>query len=177
MSSTAVDTSENWFEPDELAYLRRRVPFSYIDVVPVRTDDTGTVTEIGLLLRATGDGRITRCLVSGRVLFHERIRDAIARHVEKDLGPMALPLIPVSPAPFTIAEYFPTPGAAPFHDERQHAISLAYVVPVTGTCEPQQDALDLSWYTPDELRDNAILAELTDGRDELVRRALAHCGV
>ena len=111
--------------------------------LPVRVDDRGQVTAIGLLLRVSDDGRIMRELVSGRVLHHERLRDAILRHVEKDLGPMALPRVPVSPQPFTIAEYFPTPGVTPFHDPRQHAVSLAYVVPVTGDCAPQQDALDL----------------------------------
>lgn len=28
------------------------------------------------------------------------------------------------------------PGMGPFTDDRQHAVSLAYVVPVTGTCDP-----------------------------------------
>mgnify|MGYP002382469051 CR=1 FL=1 len=39
-------------------------------------------TGIGLLLRVSDDGRITRELVSGRVLHHERLRDAILRHLE-----------------------------------------------------------------------------------------------
>ena len=61
----------------------------------MRVDDRGRVTAIGLLLRVSDDGRIMRELVSGRVLHHERLRDAILRHVEKDLGPMALPRVPV----------------------------------------------------------------------------------
>ena len=142
----------------------------------MRVDDRGQVTAIGLLLRVSDDGRIMRELVSGRVLHHERLRDAILRHVEKDLGPMALPRVPVSPQPFTIAEYFPTPGVTPFHDPRQHAVSLAYVVPVTGDCAPQQDALDLAWITPDEARDPLLLAELDRGHDVLLRQALAHLG-
>ena len=109
---------------------------------------SGQVTSVGLLLRATGQGTITRALVSGRVLYKERVRDALLRHLEKDLGPLALPRVPLSPQPFTIAEYFPTPGVTPFHDPRQHAVSLAYVVPVEGDCVPQQDALELTWFTP-----------------------------
>ncbi len=72
--------------------------------------------------------------------------------------------MPASPQPFTIAEYFPTPGVTPFHDPRQHAVSLAYVVPVEGDCEPQQDALELTWFTPDEARDPGVLAELANGQ-------------
>ena len=75
---------------------------------------------------------MSRALVSGRVMYHERVRDALLRHIEKDLGPVALPQIPASPQPFTVAEYFPTPGVTPYHDPRQHAVSLAYVVPVLG---------------------------------------------
>jgi hypothetical protein len=83
--------------------------------------------------------------------------------MEKDLGPLALPRIPPAPQPCTVAEYFPTPGVTPFHDPRQHAVSLAYVVPVEGNCAPQQDALELTWFPPLELRDPAVLAELMHG--------------
>jgi ADP-ribose pyrophosphatase YjhB (NUDIX family) len=65
----------------------------------------------------------------------------------------------------------------PFHDPRQHAVSLAYVVPVEGDCAPQQDALELSWLTPEEIRDPAVLAELTNGQSTLLLQALAHLGV
>jgi hypothetical protein len=67
------------------------------------------VTAVGLQLRVTGQGTITRALVSGRVLYRERVRIALLRHLEKDLGPLALPRVPPSPQPFTIAEYSPTP--------------------------------------------------------------------
>ena len=149
-----------WLTRDEIEDLRMRMPILYIDAIPVRVDAHGVVTSIGLLLRATGHGTITRALVSGRVLYHERVRAALLRHLEKDLGPLALPQIPPSPQPFTIAEYFPTPGVTAFHDPRQHAVSLAYVVPVEGDCEPQQDALELTWFTPEEARDERLLAGL-----------------
>lgn len=178
MNSTAVDTEGSWFEPEELAALRRKLPIPYVDVVPVRTDVDGSIVQVGLLLRASGASRIVRAIVSGRVLVHETLREAIQRHVEKDLGPMALPRVPVSPVPFTVAEYFPTPGQSPFTDARQHAISLAYIVPIDGECAPQEDALDLAWFDVAELRDSAgVLAEMEGGHDIIVRRALAHAGV
>ena len=90
---------------------------------------------------------------------------------------MAMPRVPVSPVPFTVAEYFPTPGVSPFHDPRQHAISLAYVVPIDGETAPQEDALELSWFGVDELLgDSSPLHEMDGGRDLLVRRALAYMG-
>ncbi|MCU1501176.1 MAG: hypothetical protein JWM12_530, partial [Ilumatobacteraceae bacterium] len=113
---------------------------------------------------------------SGRVLFGERIRDALLRHLEKDLGPVALPNIPPAAAPFTIAEYFPSPEVSGFHDPRHHAVSLAFLVPVAGDCQPTQEALDLSWFTPHEAISDRVRREMTGGQDRLVRLALAHAG-
>ena len=177
MTEVTTATDSGWLAPEEMDAARERLPILYVDVVPVRVDEQGTVTAIGLLLRAGEDGQIKRALVSGRVLYHERVRSALLRHLEKDLGPLALPRIPPAPQPFTIAEYFPTPGVTSFHDPRQHAVSLAYVVPVEGDCAPQQDALELTWFTPEEARNPGVQAELANGQSTLVLQALAHLGV
>ena len=175
---TEVTNSDaGWLSREDMDLARERLPILYVDVVPVRVDGQGTVVAVGLLLRAGEDGQIKRALVSGRVLYHERIRTALLRHMEKDLGPLALPRVPPAPQPFTIAEYFPTPGVTPFHDPRQHAVSLAYVVPVEGDCAPQQDALELTWFSPEEARDPGVLAELMNGQSTLLLQALAHLGV
>jgi ADP-ribose pyrophosphatase YjhB (NUDIX family) len=175
---TEVTNSDaGWLSREDMDLARERLPILYVDVVPVRVDGQGTVMAVGLLLRAGEDGQIKRALVSGRVLYHERVRAALLRHVEKDLGPLALPRVPPAPQPFTVAEYFPTPGVTPFHDTRQHAVSLAYVVPVEGDCAPQQDALELTWVTPEEARDPGVLAELANGQSTLLLQALAHLGV
>lgn len=165
-----------WLSDLELAEIRERLPLLYVEAVPVRVDGLGQVTELGVLLRATSMGEMTRTLVSGRVMFGETVRDALFRHVEKDLGPMAFPQLPLSPVPLTVAEYFPMPGLSAFHDDRQHAVSLVYVVPVTGTCEPRQDALELTWMTPEEASSDAVCAEMEGGRGVLLRQALAALG-
>jgi ADP-ribose pyrophosphatase YjhB (NUDIX family) len=176
VTHSTSQTDAGWLSREELDAARERLPIVYVDVIPVRVDGDGQVTSVGLLLRATGQGMIARSLVSGRVLYHERVRSALLRHVEKDLGPLALPKIPTSPSPFTIAEYFPTPGVTPFHDPRQHAISLAYVVPVEGDCAPQHDALELTWFSPAEARDERLLAEMTGGQGTLLMQGLAYAG-
>ncbi len=176
MNRMDVDRQEAWLSQSELETVRGRMPILYVEAIPVRVDGGGVVTSVGLLLRASADGAIQRELVSGRVLYHERVRDALIRHLEKDLGPVALPQIPPSPLPFTIAEYFPTPGVTAFHDPRQHAVALAFIVPVAGDCAPQQDALDLAWLSPEEACDPVILAELDGGHGVLLRQALAHLG-
>ena len=178
MSSVGTpDPNPGWLSDDELADARRRLPLLYVEAVPVRVDGVGQVTEVGILLRANADGDITRTLVSGRVLFGESLREALFRHLEKDLGPMAFPQLPASPVPFSVAEYFPIPGLSAYLDERQHAVSLAYVVPVTGTLEPRQDALELTWMTPAEASSPATHSEMEGGRGTLLRAALASVGV
>lgn len=177
MRDDVLDTQTGWLPAEDLSDVRDRVPIVYVDAVPVRLDHLGRVEKVGLLLRAMPDGTISRAIVSGRVLFGETIRDALWRHLTKDLGPEADPHLPPSTAPFTVAEYFPDPSRTGYHDPRQHAVSLAYIVQITGSPEPQADALDLSWVTPTEALSPSVAAEMSGGHDKLVRLALAHCGV
>lgn len=176
---SAIDTATDaaWLSPFDLEQVRAQMPIVYVEAVPVRVDSLGNVTEIGLLLRQAADGTISRLIVSGRVKFGERIREALIRHLEKDLGPLAFPRLPVEPTPFTVVEYFPDPSRSGYHDPRQHAVSLAYVVPVDGECEPTQEALDLAWFTPAEVATPRVIGQMTGGQDRLLRLALAHVGL
>ena len=176
MSRLDLDHNPAWLSREDMDAARQKLPILYVDAVPVRVDERGAITAVGVLLRIGDEGTVCRELVSGRVLHHERVRDALLRHIEKDLGPMALPRVPASPQPFTVAEYFPIPGVSAFHDDRQHAVSLAYVVPVTGTCDPRQDVLELTWMTPQEAASDAVAAEMEGGRGSLLRSALASVG-
>ena len=165
-----------WLSDRELAHVRSELPLLYVNAIPVRINPRGEVAEVGLLLRAD-EGVISRALVAGRVLYHETVRDALIRNLEKDLGPVALPRVPTSPTPFAIAEYFPTEGVSPYFDPRQHAVALAYVVPVDGDCEPSQNALDIVWLSPEEASAEEISGEMAHGQDVLLRQGLAYCGV
>lgn len=170
------DLEPGWLSSEDLSATRGRVPILYVEAVPVRVDPDGRVVSVGLLLRGSPTtGQITRTLVSGRVLHGERIRDALMRHLEKDLGPTAFPLLPQSITPVTVAEYFPWPGER-LHDPRQHAVALAYVVPVSGECQPRQDALEITWFTPEEAASEAVCGELEGGRGALLRQLLHHLG-
>lgn len=174
--SDLAQTDTTWLSTETLADVRDRIPMVYVDAVPVRLDRAGLVTEVGLLLRAMPDGTVSRAIISGRVMYGETVRAALLRHLEKDLGPAADPRLPTSPAPFTIAEYFPDPSVTGFHDPRQHAVSLVYVVPIEGVCTPAANSLDFTWVTPAEAASTAVRAEMTGGQDRLVLLALAHSG-
>jgi ADP-ribose pyrophosphatase YjhB (NUDIX family) len=174
--SSGSASNPGWLSDVELTEARRRLPILYVEAVPVRLDGMGAVVQVGILLRASPVGEMSRTIVSGRVRYGESVRDALFRHLENDLGPMAFPSLPPQPTPFTVAEYFPMPGLSAFHDDRQHAVSLAFVVPVTGTCEPRQDALEVTWLSPEEASSDALAAEMEGGRGTLIRLALASVG-
>ena len=76
-----IDVRTNWLDPQTLNDVRGQVPLVYVDAVPVRVDDMGQVTHVGMLLRQAPDGNISRTVVSGRVLLGERIREALIRHL------------------------------------------------------------------------------------------------
>lgn len=177
MTTPDTVTTSAWLAEDELDHVRDRVPQVYVNAVPVRLDHLGHVTKVGLLLRAMPDGSVSRAVVTGRVHHGETVREALWRHLVKDLGPDSEPQLPPTQTPFTVAEYFPDPERTGFHDPRQHAVALAYVVPVTGDCAPAADALEFSWITPSEACDEVVALEMTGGHDRLVRMALAHTGV
>jgi len=168
-------TEPGWLSDGELAETRGRVPMLYVEALPVRVEPDGRVASVGLLLRGSSTtSLITRSLVSGRVLHGERIRDALMRHLEKDLGPTAFPVLPQSIVPAAVAEYFPWPDR--LHDPRQHAVAMAFVVPVSGECQPRQDALEISWLTPQEAAADGIAADMEGGRGALLRQLLHHAG-
>jgi hypothetical protein len=177
MNADVVETMPGWLDPGALADARANVPMVYVEAVPVRVDHLGRVERIGMLLQAQPDGSISRVVVSGRVMLNETVREALWRHLSKDLGPDAAPRLPTDAAPFTVVEYFPDPARSGYHDARQHAVALGFVVPCDGECVPPPSALDLTWMTPEEALSDGVIDEMTDGHARLVRRALAHCGI
>ena len=172
------DPNPGWLSDIALDETRSRVPILYVEAVPVRLNSLGQVEHVGVLLRGSATtGELTRTLVSGRVMYGESLREALLRNLEKDLGPTAFPQLPASTIPFSVAEYFSFPGVTPLYDPRQHAVALAYVVPVTGDCAPRQDALELTWLTPEDAASDDVLDEMEGGRGSLLREALASVGV
>lgn len=166
-----------WLPPSDIERVRRQVPIVYVEAVPVRCDELGRISEVGSLVRVRESGSVERTLVTGRILLHESIREALARNIAKDLGDLALPRIPVSPQPFTVAEFFPIPGISTFYDPRQHAIALCYVVPIGGDCKPQDSSLDVQWCSVDEGHLKTLIEQMDGGHGDILRQALAWAGV
>ena len=45
-----IQTTPGWLSSDELELVRARMPILYVEAVPVRVDENGEVTSVGLLL-------------------------------------------------------------------------------------------------------------------------------
>ena len=172
-----TSNQSQWLSDDSLEDARAKLPILYVNVVPVKINEVGKISHVGLLLTVSPDGTITRSIIAGRVLYGETIREAINRHIVKDLGPVAFPRTPISLQPFDVIEYFPDVSVSGYQDPRQHAVALSYVVAVTGECQPSQDALDLVWLSVNEASSEQVRAEMYGGQDRVVRSALAHAGV
>lgn len=175
--SVAFDLEENWLSGDDFENARRRLPITYLNLVPIRVNELGQVSQVGLLLTASAEGEIRRSLVTGRIKYGERIRDAISRHLDKDLGPVAFARIPSSLQPFGVFEYFPDALVTGMTDSRQHAIALGYTIVVSGECQPSQAALDFVWVETEDLTDQYLQSEMANGQHHVVKAALAHLGV
>jgi hypothetical protein len=173
----AFDLDENWLSGDDFDSIRRRMPIVYINLVPIRVDETGNVTQVGLLLTASAEGEIRRSLVAGRVKYRETIREAISRNLDKDLGPVAFARIPATLQPFGVFEYFPEQDEGKLHDSRQHAIALGYTIVVSGECQPSQAALDFVWMDTRDLSDSFLENEMANGQHHVVKSALSYLGV
>src|SRR3546814_9216688 len=73
-AGTNAGGNPGWLSEVELTEIRRRMPIIYVEAVPVRTDGMGVVVQVGILLRATPIGEISRTIVSGRVRYGETDR-------------------------------------------------------------------------------------------------------
>ena len=65
-----------WLGPADINRARHQMPIAYVEIVPVRTDEMGRIAQVGSLLRVSEDGSIERTLITGRVLYHETLREA-----------------------------------------------------------------------------------------------------
>jgi len=174
--TSEVEARSGWLSADQISDARAQLPILYVEALPVRCDSVGSIVSVGLLLRAMPDGSISRSLVTGRVMYGELVRDALLRHLEKDLGNMAMPQIPLSMTPVSVSEYFPNPEVSGLHDPRQHAVALSYIVPVSGDCAPSQASLDLAWLTPSEASSPEMASEMTGGQHKVLLTLLASVG-
>ena len=146
-------TSAHWLDDATWEAVRRAVPITCVDLLPLR--EAGDGTEIALVQRATPfDAALRWCHVGGRVRRDETLRAALLRHLHETLAGVEVAL-PADPQPDHVMQWFPDvvdrarDGVAYGWDPRQHAVALCFAVELTGEPAPVPggEALRFGWFT------------------------------
>lgn len=140
---------EGWLKDDEWRWAQEHLPLVCVDVLPYRKGASGL--ELGLILRATPTEGERWCLVGGRLLYGESIRQAIGRQLTETLGEELRFALPDAVRPAYIAEYAPEEIGLALVDARQHAVGLTFPVEISGRPVPGDEASDFRWFPADGL--------------------------
>jgi ADP-ribose pyrophosphatase YjhB (NUDIX family) len=142
------EVESNWIPDAEWARIQRLLPIACADVLVTRSSAGGL--EVGLILRDSPDGQ-RWCLVGGRILRDESIRDAILRQLTSTLGDGVQCSLDQRPRPDFIAKYFADQREGELHDPRQHALGLTFALTVTGSISARGEAIEFRWFPVDDL--------------------------
>jgi ADP-ribose pyrophosphatase YjhB (NUDIX family) len=141
-----------WLPDKTWDAIQASVPIVCVDVFPVRLDDDGDVTVVGLIRRRMpGTDDVVWCPMGGRINHGETLRAAVLRHVESTLSGAVFDL-PADPQPSYVFQWFPSPrddDGVPYGiDPRRHSVGLCFVFPFAG--EPMVveggEALGFAWF-------------------------------
>ena len=145
------------------ATVQDSVPILCVDIVPVRRDPEGNVTDVGFIRRAApfGDEPVW-CHVGGRANLGESLAEAITRHLTETLGAHAGVDVGSDPQPHYVMQYFRQARLGDSlrsgWDPRKHAVALTFVIelPAGVTAVRGGEGTEFRWI-PIEL-----LATMTD---------------
>jgi ADP-ribose pyrophosphatase YjhB (NUDIX family) len=160
---------KRWLSSSRWRLVQASVPIACVDVMPIRGSRRRPIEAIGLILRETPHQGQRWCLVGGRLLYGECLRDAILRQVGETLGSKARIHLKRDQQPLYIAQYSPH-GIEPFAlDPRQHAIGLTYVSKMTGSPTARGEAIAYEWF---DIRKLPRPEQFGFGHDRLVNACL-----
>lgn len=140
-----AEEDPKWLTEDAWRWVSDHLPIACVDVLPVRRDGQGVVSQVGLI-RRTFEDRQVWCHVGGRVLYGESTREGAERHLRSTLSfeGSAVP----DAAPFFVNEFFRDQRPGFGHDPRKHAVAVCYLadVPAHPTVADGGEALQFRWF-------------------------------
>lgn len=155
------ESQPHWIDDEDWSHIRRLVPITCIDLVPVRESRRGT--EFGLIERDSPFG-LRWCQIGGRLHRDETLRSGLLRHLAHTLIDLDVNL-PADPQPDYTMQWFPEPpedGVEYGLDPRQHAVALCFLAAAPADAEPVAveggEAVRFGWFPLEEveaLGDNA----------------------
>jgi ADP-ribose pyrophosphatase YjhB (NUDIX family) len=150
--SQNMETNPNWLSNEDWKWVQETMPIPCADVVPVKfASDGKTIQQIGLIYRDTPHQGVRWCMVGGRMWRNESLAEAATRQLRETLGLAIRFDIDPERQPDFVVQYFTSRRSVGYLDPRQHAITLAIVVPVTGEISAMGEAQSFKWFNPDQL--------------------------
>lgn len=148
-----------WLSDQDFEICQRSVSIPCVDIVPVRPDPYNPyrISEVGLILRKTPEGKLSWCHIGGRKQLNETNAQALSRQLYDTLGPNILFLANPYQQPHYVADTLrqsrPTIARldAPAYDLRKHATALTFAKRVEGNPDPRGEAEDFKWFQINEL--------------------------
>ena len=142
--------SSEWLHAEGWRFVQEAVPITCVDVLPMSSRQ-GTPPQIGLILRDTPQQGRRWCLIGGRLLRNEPLKDAIKRQFLETLGNEVKFELVADPQPLYVAQYFTFPRPDTGWDTRQHAVGLIFSVEVSGNHYASGEAHDFAFFSADSL--------------------------
>lgn len=158
-----------WLEPADWKRAQDTVPIACVDVLPMRLNASGKLEKVGLIFRDTPHQGQRWCIVGGRLWRNESIAEAITRQLRETLGSRIVFEIGADPQPDYVSQYFPVARPVGCVDPRQHALTLVFMIPLTGDPTPTGEARDFRWFDPSHL---PLPEEFGFGQDKVVAGCL-----
>jgi ADP-ribose pyrophosphatase YjhB (NUDIX family) len=145
---SAQKNKKTWLSDAHWKLIQKSVPIVCVDLLPIRVSRRApySVEAVGLILRDTPHQGQRWCLIGGRMLYRESVQDAISRQITETLGSQTRIRAGRNHHPICIAQYAPRRTKHFSLDPRQHAVSLTYVLELTGRATPQGEAVAYEWF-------------------------------
>lgn len=143
--------------PDELFNtVISSIPIICVDIIPVRK--LNNAWALGVITRATPPQAGKTTILGGRINYGETVQEAIARHLKTDLGLSKYEFLEKTDQfnPFRIQQFLRAETAGPpfGFDPTKHAISLNYLVEITDTPIPKNEAKNFFWINESQIPNN-----------------------
>ena len=164
-------TGTGFIDGDLWSQVETALPIACVDVLPVQLDTNSRITAIGLILRVTHVGERKWCLVGGRVLYEETLREAIARQITSTLGDHTEYGVLNGERPVTVAQYAPSGSPRFLRDPRKHAIGITYLATLAGDVRTCGEALAFRWFTRDSTVERS---EVGFDQDQVIDTCVAY---
>ncbi len=140
-----------WLDASDWKRAQETLPIACVDVVPVRLDRSEKIEQVGLIFRDTPHQGRRWCMVGGRLWRNELVAEAIRRQLFETLGTHIAFKIEPDPQPTYVSQYFPTAREVGSVDPRQHALTLNFIIPITGQPQAGGEAIEFRWFAPSQL--------------------------